>query len=88
MSESSLREEDRNAKERPKQMLRATVTLGLKAIVTPVVIQPSSFGPPASRDVCRYSFLSIFDRVLQRGRTTSASTWRTTLAVIATPCRI
>ncbi|CAL1684185.1 unnamed protein product [Lasius platythorax] len=69
-------------------MLRATVTLGLKAIVTPVVIQPSGFGPPASRDVCRYSFLSIFDRVLQRGRTTSASTSRTTLAVMATPCRI
>lgn len=83
MSESSSRQE-----ERPKQMLRATVTLGLKAIVTPAVIQPGGFGPPASRDVCRYSFLSIFDRVLQRGRTTSASTSRTTLAVMATPCRI
>lgn len=46
------------------------------------------FGPPASRDVCRYSFLSIFDRVLQRGRTTSASTSRTTPAVMATPYRI
>lgn len=83
MSESSSREE-----ERPKQMLRATVTLGLKAIVTPAVIQPAGFGPPASRDVCRYSFLSIFDRVLQRGRATSASTSRTTLAIMATPCRI
>lgn len=71
-----------------KQMLRATVTLGLKATVTLAVIQPGGFGPPASRDVCCYSFLSIFDRVLQRGRTTSASTSRTTLAVMATPYRI
>lgn len=46
------------------------------------------FWTTSQRDVCRYSFLSIFDRVLQRGRTTSASTSRTTLAVMATPYRI
>lgn len=69
MTESSSCRKGRNAgrgKKKARRMLRATATSDLKGIVTLTAIQSSGFGPPASRDVCRYSFLSIFDRALQR----------------------